>query len=358
MKVSLVGYTTPMSGNLGTSLGISKYIYYVGKELIKLGHDVELLIRDDYKPKENWIKTIRAPKTTWSVYPFFIFPHIINKKSDIFHSDYINTGAPLIWAKKHPSVVTMHDAFPFYYNPKDLTRKDKIIVKIFKFYFKFAKKADAIVLRSNWAKEDALKHTNIPEEKLFVNFGGLDPKMYYPMKKKSHDKIKIGYLGGLEGRKNVILLVETFKKLVNDYDNIELHVGGGGRNVQKFRDMKIKNSFFHGFIPDEKVNEFLNSLDIFVYPTLGEGLGSDPIQAMGCGLPVIASNRSSMPEVIGDAGILAEPNVKSMYNAIARLIENENLRKKIAKKCFERSKELTWERCIQNVLEVYDAVMK
>lgn len=358
MKVSLVGYTTPMSGNPGASMGISKYIYYVGKELINLGHDVELLIRDDYKPTEKWIKTIHAPKSTWLVYPFFLFPKLIGKKADVFHSDYVNTGAPLIWANKHPSIVTIHDVFPLYYNPTDLTNRDKIIVKFYKFYFNFIKKADAIVVRSNAAKEDTLKHTNIPEEKIFVNFGGFDPEKYYPTKKEQHTKIRIGYLGGLDARKNVTFLVETFKNLLKDHNNIELHVAGGGRNLEKFRDMKIDNAFFYGFIPDEKINSFLNSLDIFVYPSLREGLGSDPIQAMGCGLPVVACNVSSMPEIISDAGILSDPNIKNMSNSLKMLIENRNLRKKIARKCYERSKNLTWERCVQDVLYVYESVTK
>lgn len=357
MKVCLVGYTVPESGKVGTSLGISKYIYYVAKGLKELGHDVELTVRDDFEPREKWIKTVYSPKFTWLVYPFFIFPHLLNKKADVYHSDYVNTGAPLIWANKRPAVVTIHDVIPFTHNPKDLTTRDKIIVKFYKFYFNFIKNADAIVVRSKTAKKEALKYTDIDEDKLFVTIGAVDPKVYYPLKKREHEKIRIGYLGGLGGRKNVILLVQTFTKMVKENNNIELHIGGGrGKELEMFRKMKIENAYFHGFIPDKKVNEFLNYLDIFVCPTLSEGLGHDPIQAMACGLPIVATNVTTMPEVVNGAGILVKPTIEDMSEGIKKLIESKSLRKKLAKKSYERSKEFTWERCVQDVLKVYESV--
>lgn len=358
MKILLIGHTTPMSGVRGMGGGISRYIYHLGKTLVNLGQDVELLIRNDYKPKEPWIKTIYSPKFTWFLYPLFVGMAIKNKKSDIYHSDFVTTGVPLIKKNKRPAVVTIHGVEPFSYNKRDMRKMDKIRLWWYMRSFKEIEKADAIIVMSEFVKREALNVTNIPEEKIYVTYNGLDFKKFFPIKKEKTEKIKIGYLGGLDGRKNVILLVEAFKKLAKERDDIELHVGGAGRNLKIFRSMKIKNAYFYGKIPEQKINEFYNSLDIFVFPSLSEGFGLPPLEAMACGVPVIACNRSSMPEVIGDAGILAEPSEKEMKSGITRLIEDEYLRKKLGKKSLERAKQFTWEKCAKNTLKVYEEVLK
>ncbi len=277
MKILLVGYTVPQSGVRGMGLGISRYIYYIGKEMREMGHDVELIVRDDFKPKENWIKTAHAPKFAWYPYPFYLRRQLKNKQADVFNSDYVVTGAPLAWLNKRPLVVAVHDALPFQYDRRELTIKDRMFVRFFKMCFNSCKKkADAFVVRSESAREEILKSTDLDDDKVFVVSGGIDPKFFYPTKKKPHDKIRIGYKGGLDGRKNAKLLVEIFRRMVKERDDIELHVAGAGANLEKFRRMNIPNAKFYGYIPIEKENEFLNSLDIFVYPTLGEGLGLPP----------------------------------------------------------------------------------
>jgi len=134
-------------------------------------------------------------------------------------------------------------------------------------------------------------------------------------------------------------------------------LGGGGKSLQTFRNMKIKNANFYGFIPENKLNDFYNSLDIFVFPSLHEGFGNMALEAMSCGVSVIATNRSSLPEVVGDAGLLAEPDVKSMKDTISKLLENKTLRKKLEKKGIQRAKEMSWKKCAQNTLEVYNNVL-
>lgn len=356
MRITLAGYTTPFSGNIGTSLGISKYIYYIGRELVKMGHDVRLFIRDDYRPKEKWITTVHAPKSTWLVYPFYLKPKIMSQNSDVYHADYVNTGAALAWAGKRPRIVTIHDALPFHYPSSDLRPKDRVINAFYKFYFRFIRDADAIVVRSEAAKEEAVKYAGLDESRVHVTFGGVDTNFFKPLKKERHEKIRIGYVGGLDGRKNVRLLVETFKNIVAERDNVELHVGGGGASLEKFRSMKIPNTFFYGFVPENKLNQFINSLDVFVYPTLGEGLGLPPLEAMASGTPVIASDTTSMPEVVGDAGILAKPDVKSMRVAIEGLVDNSSLRRSLSRKGLERAKKYDWKACAKDTLDLYESV--
>lgn len=357
MRILLVGYTVPQSGVKGMGLGISRYIYHLGKELLVMGHEVELVVRDDFKPKERWIKTAHAPKWGWYPYPFYLKSVLKNSQADVYNSDYVVTGVPLAWLKKKPIVVSMHDALPFHYDPKNLTAKDKFFVMFYKRCFNYIKdRADAIVMRSENAREELLQYTNVDEDKVFVVSGGVDTKIFHPMKKVKHDKIRIGYLGGLEARKNVKLLVEVFRKMAGKRDDIELHVAGSGLNLKHFIDMKIPDTKFYGFVPIEKENEFLNSLDIFVYPSVGEGFGMPPLEAMACGLPVLASDATSMPEIVGGAGITAKPTVGDFYRELERLIDDAKLRRKVAARGLKRAKEMTWRRTAEDSLEVYEAI--
>lgn len=358
MKVLLVGYTVPNSGVRGMGLGIGRYIYYLGKELDKMGHEVELIVRDDFRPKEKWIKTVHSPKISWYPYPFFLKQVLKKEEADVFNSDYVVTGAPLAWLNKKPLVVTMHDALPFHYDERELTIKDKVFVKFFKMCFSSVRnKADAIVMRSEDAREDLLKYADVDEDKVFVVSGGVDPEFFYPIKKEQHDKIRIGYKGGLDARKNVKLLVDVFRKMVKERDDIELHVAGSGKNLESFIAMNIPNTKFYGFIPIEKENEFLNSLDIYVYPTLGEGFGLGPLEAMATKTPILASNTTSMPEVVGDAGILCEPTTEAFYKNLRKLVEDAKLRKKLAAAGLKRSKDMTWKKTAEDSIEIYKNIM-
>jgi len=357
MKITLLAHTTPYSGVTGISMGISKYIYNLSVELRKKRYDAELFIRDDYKPKENWINTVYSPKYSWIPYLFFLGRKIRNLKSDIYHADYVTTGAVLMNKNKRPAIVSIHDVIPFTYNKEELSKMNRVRLKWYMSNFKKIEKADAITVLSEYSKKEAIKYTNIPEEKIYVTYPGVDFNMYFLLKKKPHKNIRIGYLGGLDGRKNVTLLVEAFNDIVRSRSEIELHIGGTGENLQTFKNMRIKNAFFHGFVPDSQVTKFYNLLDIFVFPTLSEGFGLPPLEAMACGVPVVACNTSSIPEVVGDAGILVEPSKEKMVETLNNLIENKNLRERLSKKGIKRSKKFTWKKCAENTLKVYKDVI-
>lgn len=360
MKIALFGYTTPQSGVAGMGLGISRYTYNLAKSLRQLGQDVTLYVRNDYKPKERWIKTIPALKPNWYHYPFAVKRAAKKISAEIFHGDYVTTGAPLIWANKEPVAVTVHDAIPFTYDLSRMNLKDRIFVKWYMHCFRSVKKADAVIVRSKNAKKELARLTDIPKDKIFVTGGGIDTKTFYPLKKRKNksDTTRIGYFGGLEGRKNIELLINAFKKISKQFPNVELHVGGSGKSLKELRKGNFHQVYFHGFIPFERENEFLNSLDIFVYPSLAEGFGQPVLEAMACGLPVIANNISSLPEVVRNGGILVRPNVNEMCNAIERLIGNKNLRRRLGKRALQVAKQQTWKECAKETEKVYSELIR
>ena len=359
MKTAMLAHTVPQSGLNGISIAIARFAYYIPKHLRSFGHDATLFIRDDFNPKEKWIKTIPAPKKTWVPYPIVSSLKLRNVKSDVWHSDYVTTGAALSWAKKSPLIVSMHDAIPFTYKKSELTVGDRLRVKWYMRCFKSIKNADAVTVASNHAKKEVLKYTSIPEEKLFTIPFGFDPRKFYPVKKKKTSKgVKIGYVGGLDGRKNVDLLLEAFEILVQENNSVELHLGGAGRNLEKFKAMKIPNTFFHGRISPEKVPEFLRTLDIFVFPTLLEGFGLPAIEAAACGLPVVGCNVATMPEIFGKSAALVEPHAELLAEKLEKLSADSKFRKKVSARCFEISGDYTWEKISRKTLDLYNLVKK
>jgi len=356
MKVTMLAHTTPQSGVAGISMGISKFMYNIALELIKKKHEVGLLVRNDYRPDEDWIKTVNSPKISWFFYPFFLGRMIGDMESDVYHADYVTTGAPLVSKNKRPNVVSLHDVIPFTYDQKDLSVMDRIRVIWYIRNVKKIEKADAVTVLSEHARNEALKYTAIPKENLHVVYAGVDLDRHFPLKKRPHKKIRIGYLGGLDGRKNVGLLVSSFKRIVETRNDVELHVGGGGENLEVFKAMNIKNATFYGKIAENQKNVFLNSLDIFVFPSLMEGFGLPPLEAMACGVPVVASDASSIPEVVGDGGLLSKPTEDAMVKSITRLLDNPSLRKRMARRGLDNARTFTWKRCAEQALEVYEAV--
>ena len=151
MKITLIGHTVPYSGVTGVSRGISKYIYNLGLGLINEGNDVKLFVRDDgFKVKESWVETIPAPRFSWIPYPIFALPRILATKSDIFHSDWVTTGFPLVAAKKKHVVVSAHDVIPFTYDWKNLSTGDKVRTMWYKKCFSMIENADAIIFMSDF----------------------------------------------------------------------------------------------------------------------------------------------------------------------------------------------------------------
>jgi glycosyltransferase involved in cell wall biosynthesis len=115
---------------------------------------------------------------------------------------------------------------------------------------------------------------------------------------------------------------------------------------------------FTDFVPDEDLPGLYTLSTCFVYPSFFEGFGIPPLEAMQCGSPVITGNRTSLPEVVGDAGILVDPfDVTSIADAIDRLLGDSQLREGLRRKGFERAKLFSWKRAARETLDIFEKVM-
>lgn len=120
-----------------------------------------------------------------------------------------------------------------------------------------------------------------------------------------------------------------------------------------------KDVIFSDYVPDEYLTLLYNAADLFVYPSLYEGFGLPPLEAMACGTPVITSNTSSLPEVVGDAGVMIDPyDVDGLAKAMFEVLTNEGLREDMRKKGLKRAKLFSWEKTAKETLKIYEEVYK
>ena len=234
------------------------------------------------------------------------------------------------------------------------------------------KAADRIIAVSQSAKTDLMRLLDVASEKICVIHHGKDER-FTPHRDESRSarlRTKYGltkkvilFVGGIDLRKNPTSLVRAFAMLKSLHQSHELVLTGGfGEHYQwiraRLREWKVENHVvFPGYIPGEELADFYRLAEVFVYPSLYEGFGLPVLEAMACGVPVITSNVSAMPEVAGDAAILVEPNnIEDLAAAIERVLGDNALRDNLIEKGLRRSKLFSWKRAACDTLDLYRKV--
>ena len=284
---------------------------------------------------------------------------------DLFH---YTDHAMSLFQRTHPIVITVHDIayirFPYLLNKSRQIYKKYILNSSIK-------RADIIIADSHSTKRDIIEFFNVDEKKIKVVYLGVESRFYpisnveeYRLRNNLPSKMILN-VGTLEPRKNVVALIRAFKKLkgrgLKDY---KLVIAGDKGWLYKriFDEVKSndlqKEVLFLGIVEDEDLPMLYNCADIFVYPSLYEGFGLPPLEAMACGIPVITSNTSSLPEVVGNAGIMVDPDdVNSLCESMCNVLKDKELWCHMSKKGLKRAKLFSWEETARKVLELYDEVL-
>jgi glycosyltransferase involved in cell wall biosynthesis len=280
-------------------------------------------------------------------------PNDINRSNvDLYHVPQNGIGlSEKISCKK---IITIHDLIP-YIMPETVGKG--YIKKFFQEMPQLMSLTNSILTVSECSKKDIIKFFNIDSDKIFVTPLAADKK-YKPLNKSLckdyvKEKYKISkpsilYLGGFSERKNVRQLILAFLKICNSLkDKYCLVLGGARKDIgtQLYEEFKHNdNIIFTGYIDSKDLPFLYNAADIFVYPSLYEGFGLPPLEAMSCGTAVISSNLSSIPEVVGDAGILIDPyNIIQLEDSIATLLNNPDIRMSYINKGLKRAQLFNWE---------------
>jgi len=329
-----------------------------GPRLINLqsGSSIEWQIVEDSSPGSRliWEQTV--------------LPSLAQKtKIDLLHSLHYTKPLRLTCA----SVVTFHD-MTYYLYPHLHTRTRRLV---FPTAMRFsAKQADALITVSESTREDAIRLLEIDPKKIFTTQLGVDPSFTVldnndaelrVISKYSLPEKFILYLGTIEPRKNLPVLIKSYKPLADDGTDYKLVlVGKYGWMYQEvldlIDDLELQDMVcLTGYVSQEDLPVVYNLASLFVYPTIYEGFGLPALEAMACGVPVITTRVASLPEIVGDAGLLIPVNdTEALYKAMSQVLEDTALREKLIHDGLARSKLFSWERTAQLTQQVYKKVLE
>jgi glycosyltransferase involved in cell wall biosynthesis len=276
-----------------------------------------------------------------------------------------------IFRKDLKTVVTIHDMSHEYY-PEAV---NQIILSALKKELpKTAQSAHAIIAGSQNTKKDILKFLNIPDNKVKVIYHGVD-KQFRPINdkelldviKKKYDLPRrfILYIGAIQPRKNISGIIRAYGVLRKD-PSFEHHLvmagGVGWKNKDIYRlveELGLKNQIkFLSYIEDTDLPAIYNLSEAFVFPSFYEGFGFPVLEAMACGVPVVTSNVSSLPEIGGDAVVYVNPHsVEEIADAVRMALSDEALRNRCTLKGLERARLFTWEKCGNETLKTFEEAL-
>jgi glycosyltransferase involved in cell wall biosynthesis len=294
---------------------------------------------------------------------------------DLLHSPCLT--APLRLAC--PSVVTIHDMlwyFPFKFsNNKSISGKRKVMAWYYRVVTEKAiRQAAAVITVSHAAKESIINHLRLPSESISVTYEAASP-IYRLV--RDHDKlegIKQKYdlasnyvlaIGSADPRKNIELLVRAYASLPESLQQkyhlavVWTHPLLAEAIIAQVASLDLRDRvhFLHR-VCDEDLALLYNAASLFALPSRYEGFGLPLLEAMACGTPVVAAHNTSIPEIIGEAGILANPeDVVTMANSMAKVLSSENIQRDLIEKGLRRAAAFSWQKCAYETLEIYRRVI-
>lgn len=297
---------------------------------------------------------------------FFINPLRLSREYDLYHFTTQSLGQFVKF--NHPCIITIHDIYVI-----NFANRNTFVGFIFDYFRKksmiYAKSADAIICPSEFTKNELIRTIGVNAQKINVIPNGVDHNLFKPRDKivtrkrlgLPLDKRIVLHVGSELPRKNIDTLIKAFQILSTRMPKKVLLVRVG-QQTNKMKKL-IKSYNLEEFIlhfnvrPRNELPYFFNAADVAVYPSTYEGFGIPPLEAMASGCPIITGNRTSLPEVVGDAGILVDPlDDKLMAEKIEMVLENHKLREDLIMKGIKRAATYTWEKCAEAHINFYRRV--
>src|ERR1700680_4745994 len=365
-----------------TEVGVGTYTRNVARALGRLDHSNQyFLIGSPQKvaeigplpPNFQTISLLDGGNTPKSYMPCRAILKRLN--CDLMHIPY------LFWMPRSlpcPYVMTVHDVLEHMYRAHDRSSLRRSLH--FQLTRRVLKGAARILAVSKYTKSDIEKLFGIPGSRIEVVYNAIDERFLRGHASETDRQVLaerylvtypfLLYAGRISPHKNLVRIIEAFSALKAElekerrFPDLKLIIIGD--ELSKHPDLRrtvirggVQNDVrFMGFVPIEMLRVFYDAAKIFVFPSLYEGFGLPPLEAMAHGTPVVTSNVSSLPEVGGNAAVLVHPeNVFEIMRALHRVLMDQPLREKMKERSYRQAAKFSWEKSVRRIMEAYREVL-
>jgi glycosyltransferase involved in cell wall biosynthesis len=354
--------------------GIGTYIRNLLRHLARLDADTEFVLlchEPDLGIAPQLGRNFRAvlePSPNYSIREQLHVPWVLlREKPDVYHSPHY-VLPPAIMCR---SIVTIHDTihltFPQYLPNRLAYAYAKTSM------WAAARRSSRILTVSEASKRDIVRQLDVPAEKVVVVYNAIDERFSREPNADDVARVRerfqldrrfILYVGNIKPHKNLVRLIEAFHELRRgELDDLKLLIIGD--EISKFPALRRavhqhklhKHVRFLGYLSDDMLAILYRLASVFVFPSLYEGFGLPPLEAMACGTPVVTSNVSSLPEVAGDAALLVDPyDIGSIVEGLRRVLTTPALADEMRRRGLIRAREFSWEQSVGKTHRLYQEI--
>ncbi|MHB1002180.1 MAG: glycosyltransferase family 4 protein [Armatimonadota bacterium] len=317
-------------------------------------------------PPSGHLRTHTLGAMNWRVWSAWAFPRaLMTDGVKVAHVQY--SIPPAIHC---PVITSIHDV-SFKRHPEFFSLKDRVILDMGVRHS--GRRAARILAISEYTKKEICELYSINPEKVTVVYPGVDTQFKPQDRVSAKEMVKEKYgldfpfvlsLGVIQPRKNLNRLLDAYVILKRDGNlNHKLVIAGkyGWKEANlkdRIEELGLRDDVvFTGYVPYEDLPNLYSAADLFVYPSVYEGFGLPPAEAMACGVPVITGNRSSLPEVVGEAGIMVDPyKPEEFADSIKRVLTDSSLYNMLSERGPAQAQKFSWDRMARQVVSIYHEV--
>ncbi|MDD5341406.1 MAG: glycosyltransferase family 1 protein [Patescibacteria group bacterium] len=356
--------------------GIGNYIKQISDRIFQLDHENDYFIflmepiYSEYKISQPNVHKIKT-QARWYGYAeqTTFLKELLDQKLDLVH--FTNFNAPIFYPKKR--ITTIHDITPLFFPG----HKQKL------FWHKLAyrlttkssvKKSDKIVTISNYTKSDLVKFYGAEPQKIDVTYLGVEPQFKvienYAKIKDIKDKYGISkpylfFVGVWRNHKNIEGLIRAFD-LIKKQGKFDIQLVISGQEDPNYPNIRAainasaykKDVITTGFVSDEDLPLLYNGASLFVLPSFYEGFGLIGLEAMACGIPVVSSNATCLPEIYGEAAIYFDPkNISEIADSVSQVLSDKQLQLELKNLGLAKVKKYSWDKTASQTLAIYKEIL-
>lgn len=296
------------------------------------------------------------------------YPVMLDRQAASLGVDLVHCPGALVPLKlSRPLVLTIHDVLPWrlpeLFSRAMLARRKVLLSRA-------AARASRVLVASEYARTEVIELLELPERRVSVAQLGVD-RRFQPVEP---DAVRLAHRFGIppdpfvlwvgtpEPRKNLSVLLRAFALVRRRAPECSLVlVGAEGiedHDTSRELEMLGRSVIRLGVVSDDELVSLYSATNCFVFPSLYEGFGLPPLEAMACGAPVVAADRASLPEVVGDAGMLVDPtDPDALADAIERVVLTPDVAERMRRDGLRRARSFTWDRCAEQTVEAYRAAL-